>query len=477
MYIYPVIFVLSLIIMYLFYYYFHDDSKEDFHSENNTNQPEMNSIFGIFGSKSGNNVEDPQLAATLNLFQKLAKQQQTNQNNVNDNINNNTNNNMNSYFSKDIGKMVGFMDNINATDEAEKEQSLLGKILAPGTIQSGSNTEHELENNDNNNTTFEKSSGKINDDKNKLYPLTSAGAWLGDVSTILSSSENNMTEYNSIHNVTDINNNHIDNKPYSNDDSDMCFSPSANYPTIYRNNPTLIMEDKTCLGLTKDECREKITKLNSYSVRGIDRNKPINVNIGREGRGVSSQYYELENNADKYAYNVNEIIPSKTTRQPSEIDNIPEPNIDTRNTTLANPIPSISTPGSRPNPLAGNGPSSGSHSTSAHVWTSNNVDDNFNKIDVADFMKPIITQKDVKGVTNIFAPVIYIKNGKKYKNVPYEYQMNTNNSSVNNGNNNYNNNNTINNMNNRNDNLLTNQNNREEGSGEAVFNSNIVMAS
>jgi hypothetical protein len=65
-----------------------------------------------------------------------------------------------------------------------------------------------------------------------------------------------------------------------------------------------------------------------------------------------------------------------------------------------------------------------SHSPSSHIWTSNNMDDNFNKVDMGMFTKPLIVQKDVNGVTNIFAPMIYIQDGQRYIPQQYDYHMN-----------------------------------------------------
>jgi hypothetical protein len=278
-------------------------------------------------------------------------------------------------------------NNINATNEvitiAEKANNSLKTMGNDNAIK------HLLEVNNNNNQSI-----KENGMTNSLVAVTGIN---GDVSDILDNKtnmvDNNLTsQYAS---VKDANNRDIGNKPFSNNDN-VNDNNNAVYPnSLVPNNPDLIMEDKSCIGLSEQQCQQQIIDIASDNgLMGAVRNKPLNIKRKRFGRQNNipnlSKYYQ---NMD--VYDVNEVTPTKNIDFPT------------------------------------------SHSTSSHIWTSNNVDDNFNKIDMNMFTKPLIVQKDVKGVTNVFAPMIYIQNGDKYIPQKYDYQMNNNS----NYNNNYNNSN------------------------------------
>ena len=64
------------------------------------------------------------------------------------------------------------------------------------------------------------------------------------------------------------------------------------------------------------------------------------------------------------------------------------------------------------------------HSSSSHIWTSNNIDDNFNRVDIEEKNEePLIIQDHLRGVSNIFAPVIYMRDGMGYRKVKHAYMV------------------------------------------------------
>lgn len=363
-----------------------------------------------------------------------------------------------------IGKAVGFMDNIDATVEAEKEnENGLPFELGDYAVYSPTN---EIKNNNTNNQ------NNLNNNTNEPeYPLVSAGK-ANNQYKILNNGSNENTEYGSVNNVTDINNQELTNKAFSNNNGDLNYTMHADYPSEFcKTNPSLIMEDKSCIGLSVKECQQKLIDISGYNTNHDDRNRPINTRIGKTGNT------ELVNTVEpsRTVYDVNQIVPNGNMRHRSELDNIPQNPAQNNANVVQN--------------------TNNSEPSSSAIWTSNNIDDNFNKIDMDDFMKPIISQTNVKGVTNIFAPLIYIKNGQKYVNMPYEYHMNNNGNNhnslanvvnLNNNSMNMNGNNMNGNMNNNGvsmenittqngDDLLTSQNPEEELNTDG-FNQNILIA-
>lgn len=212
------------------------------------------------------------------------------------------------------------------------------------------------------NNTINNSSNEYSSYENKQYPLVSA-------------------------NITDVNGKLTSGKPYANDSDISDFTLNGKYPSAIETNPGLIQKDMTCIGLTFKECQEKHIDISNSYIRDAIKNKPININ----------QYsYSKQHN----------IIDTAPYFHPKKAYSSDEVNV-TGNASVYNNVTGETI-------LNKHG----------HVWSSNNVDDNFNKIDMKQFMKPIIFQSNIKGVSNIFAPVIYIQDDEHIKSIPYDYKMN-----------------------------------------------------
>lgn len=214
--------------------------------------------------------------------------------------------------------------------------------------------------------------------------------------------------------INDVNNKMIGVKPFANDGDIEDYNQYSQYP-----NTELIQKDMICAGLTKQECKQKVVNISDSDINDAVRNQPLNINRYR----FTKQYHLPDTKPyfhGKQGYSADEV------------------NV-TGNISYYNPITGESISDDK-----------------GHIWTSNNIDDNFNKIDEKQFMKPLIIQSNVKGVSNIFAPVIYIKDGKQ---LPYDYVMNNNKINNNVMNNNVMNNNVMNNtINLGNDDLLGDNN-------------------
>jgi hypothetical protein len=160
----------------------------------------------------------------------------------------------------------------------------------------------------------------------------------------------------------------VDNKPYTDSEDVDEDNNNAKYPEI--------LNDRTCK-YRKDpsSCQQQITDISHVETPSYFKNKPVN------------------------------LIQSKTGPKPEFIDTV-----------------SYSTNQKAYNVNQVNQVAPRNHSVGPHVWSSNNIDDNFNQLDT----RPLIVQSHIKGVSNIFAPLIYIQRDGQIKQEPigYKYQFN-----------------------------------------------------
>lgn len=165
-------------------------------------------------------------------------------------------------------------------------------------------------------------------------------------------------------------------KPYTNENNEVKPEP------LYGNSNNEILHDKSCDHLTtleeKQACRDRINGITYANMPSNFKNKPLSNKNYKAGKTQNLINTKPFFNNDR-AYNVNEVNPT------GNLDYV-----------------------------------EGKHSPSAHVWTSNNIDDNLNRMNV----RPLIVQSGVRGVSNIFAPVIYIKDGQTHQPVNYDYKFN-----------------------------------------------------